>query len=145
MVWCPSYLIHVASCRMDRKSNMSHHPTIQGPLNDFIASVFTAGTSLAQAAVALFHLVLSFGLFWFDKFVQLVQTCIHLGFDLFRGVAGFIAGMSIKCERRFSRIADTSSLVANFFVLLILGGGGYYWWSTRTQSGKQRRRIKLRE
>lgn len=122
---------------------MSHHPTIQGPLNDFIASIFTAGTSLVQAAIALFHLVLAFGHFWFDKFVQFAQTCIQLGFDLFRGVAGFIVGMSIKGGRRFSRITDTLS--ANFFVLLILGGGGYYWWSTRTQGGKGRRRIKSRE
>jgi hypothetical protein len=76
-----------------------HHPTIQGPLNDFIASVFTAGTSLVQAVVALFHLVLAFGHFWFDKFVQLVQTCVQLGFDLFRGVTGFIVGMLIKCEK----------------------------------------------
>jgi hypothetical protein len=120
-----------------------HHPTIQGPLNDFFASVFTAGTSLVQAVVALFHLVLAFGHFWFDKFLQFVQTCIQLGFDLFRGVAGFIVGMSIKCKRRFSRITDTF-LVANFFILLIFGGGGYYWWSTRTQSGKERRRVKLR-
>lgn len=127
-------------------SNMSqHHPTIQGPLNDFLASVFTAGTSLVQAVVALFHLVLAFGHFWFDKFLQLGQTCIQLGFDLFRGVAGFIIGMSIECKRRFSRNTDTLFLVANFFVLLILGGGGYYWWSTRTQSGKGRRGIKLRE
>lgn len=102
-----------------------HHPTIQGPLNDFIASVFTAGTSLVQAVVALFHLVLAFGHFWFDKFVQLVQTCVQLGFDLFRGVTGFI--------------------VANFFILLILGGAGYYWWSIRTRSGKGGRRIKLKE
>jgi len=102
-----------------------HNPTIQGPLNNFIASVFTAGTSLVQAVVALFHLVLAFGYFWFDKFVQLLLTCVQLGFDLFRGVTGFI--------------------VANFFVLLIIGGGGYYWWSTRTQSGKGRRRDKLRE
>lgn len=104
---------------------MSQHPTIQGPLNNFIASVFTAGNSLVQAVVALFHLVLSFGHFWFDKFVQFAQTCIQLGFDLFRGVAGFI--------------------VANFFILSILGAGGYYWWSTRTQRGKQRRRIKSKE
>jgi hypothetical protein len=122
-----------------------HNPTIQGPLNNFIASVFTAGTSLVQAVVALFHLVLAFGYFWFDKFVQLLLTCVQLGFDLFRGVTGFIVGMSIKCGRRFSRITDTLFLVANFFVLLILGGGGYYWWSTRTQSGKGRRRVKLRE
>jgi hypothetical protein len=124
---------------------MFQHPTtIQGPLNDFIASVFTAGISLVHAVVALFHLVLAFGRFWFDKFLQLMQTCIQLGFDLFRGAAGFIVGMSIKCGRRFSRITDTLFLVANFFVLLILGGGGYYWWSTRTQSGKERRRVKLR-
>jgi hypothetical protein len=121
-----------------------HHPTIQGPLNDFIASVFTAGTSLVQAVISLCHLVLAFGHFWFDKFVQLGQTCIQLGFDLFRGVAGFIVGMLIECERRFSQITDTSFLVANFFILLILGGGGYYWWSTRTRSGKERRRNKLR-
>lgn len=79
-----------------------HHPTIQGPLNDFIASIFTAGTSLVQAAIALFHLVLAFGHFWFDKFVQFAQTCIQLVFDLFRGVAGFIIGMSIRGDRRFS-------------------------------------------
>jgi hypothetical protein len=79
-----------------------HHPTIQGPLNDFIASVFTAGTSLVQAVVALCHLVLAFGHFWFDKFVQLVQTCIQLGFDLFRGVTGFIVGMSIMCAKEGS-------------------------------------------
>ncbi|SRR6266478_4021238 len=121
---------------------MSQHPSIQGPLNDFIASAFTVGSSLVRAAFALFHLVLSFGHVWFDKFVHLVQTCIQLGFDLFRGVAGFISGMSIKFERRFNRIADMFSIIANFFVLLILGGGGYYWWSTRTQSGRARRGIK---
>ncbi|KAN0121557.1 hypothetical protein V8E52_003453 [Russula decolorans] len=99
-----------------------HNPTIQGPLNNFIASLFTAGTSLVQAVVALFYLIWAFGHFWIDKFVQLVQTCIQVVFDLLRGVTGFI--------------------VANFFILLILGGGGYYWWSTRTQSGKGRRRIK---
>ncbi|KAI0286776.1 hypothetical protein BGY98DRAFT_1092397 [Russula aff. rugulosa BPL654] len=98
--------------------------SLQGPLNNFIASVFTAGTSLAQAVIALFHLILAFGHFCLDKSVQLAQTCIQMGFDLFRGVAGFI--------------------VANFFVLLILGGG-YYWWSTRTRSGKGRRGIKSRE
>jgi hypothetical protein len=123
-----------------------HHATIQGPLNDFIASIFTAGTSLVQAVIALFHLVLAFGHFWFDKFVQLAQTCIQLGFDLFRGVAGFIIGMSIRGDRGFSRrITDTFFLAANFFVLLILGGGGYYWWSTRTRGGKGERRAKLRE
>lgn len=126
---------------------MSQHPTIQGPLNNFIAAVFTAGTSLVQAAVALFHLVLAFGYFWLDKFIQLVQTCIQLGFDLFRGAAGFIIGMSIKCDERwFGRITDTLFLVANFFILLIVGGGGYYWWSTQTRSGKgkERRGIKLK-
>jgi len=121
----PSYLIRFASCRMERLPNMfQQHPTIHGSLNDFVASVLTAGTSLVQAVVALFHLVLGFGHFSLDKFIQLAQTCIQLGFDLLRGVTGFI--------------------IANFFILLILGGAGYYWWSTRTQSGK-RRRIKLRE
>lgn len=66
--------------------------THQAPLNDFIASVLTAGTSLAQAVVALFSLVLAFGHFLLDKVVQFVQTCIQLGFDLFRGVAGFVVG-----------------------------------------------------
>ena len=89
-------------------SNMSP-PTIQAPLNNFIASIVTAGTSLGQAVVALIHLVLAFGHFWIDKFVQLVQTCIHLGFDLFRGVAGFVVGMSIKFESRSNRNADTHS------------------------------------
>jgi hypothetical protein len=28
-----------------------------------------------------------------------VQTCVQLGFDLFRGVTGFIVGMLIKCEK----------------------------------------------
>ena len=123
---------------------MSQHPTIQGPLNNFIAAVFTAGTSLVQAVIALFHLILAFGHFWFDKFLQLVQTCIQLAFDLFRGVTGFIVGMLIKCERGFGRVTNTLFLVANFFVLLILGGGGYYWWSTRTRSGRERKRVKLR-
>jgi hypothetical protein len=104
-------------------SNMSHN-SIHAPLNDLIASVLTAGTSLGQAVVALFHLILAVGLFGIDKSVQLVQTCVQLGFDLFRGVAGFV--------------------VANFFVLLILGGG-YYWWSTRSQRGKEGRTVKLRK
>jgi hypothetical protein len=47
-----------------------------------------------QAVIALFHLVLAFGHFWVDKAVQFVQTCIQLGFDLFRGVTGFIIGAS---------------------------------------------------
>ncbi|KAF8480939.1 hypothetical protein DFH94DRAFT_736971 [Russula ochroleuca] len=102
---------------------MSPH-SIHAPLNDLIASVLTAGTSLVQAVVALFHLILAFGHFGVDKFVQLAQTCIHLGFDLFRGVAGFV--------------------VANFFVLLILGGG-YYWWTARSRRGKERRGVKLRK
>jgi hypothetical protein len=137
---------------VDRKTadypifKMSQHPTIQAPLNNFIASIFTAGTSLVQAAIALFHLVLAFGHFWIDQFIQFAQTCIQLGFDLFRGVTGFIVGMSIKWERSFSRITDALFLAANFFILLVLGGGGgYYWWSTRTQRGKGGRRIKLRE
>jgi hypothetical protein len=117
-----------------------HNPTIQGPLNNFIASLFTAGTSLVQAVVALFYLIWAFGHFWIDKFVQLVQTCIQVVFDLLRGVTGFIVGMSIKVQPDYS--TDISFLIANFFILLILGGGGYYWWSTRTQSGKGRRRIK---
>jgi len=100
------------------------HPTIQAPLNDLVASLVTAGTSLAQAAVALFHLVLAFGHFWFNKFVQFAQTVIQLGFELFRGVAGFV--------------------IANFFDLLVLGGG-YYWWSTRTKSHKGSRAVKLRK
>ena len=118
--------------------------TIQGPLNNFIASVFTVGNSLVQAVFALFHLVLAFGHFWFNKFIQLMHTCVQLGFELFSGVAGFIVGMSIKCEGKFIRIIDTLFLSANFFILLILGGGGYYWWYTRTRSGKERRRIKLK-
>ena len=73
---------------------MSHHSTIQAPLNDLIASLVTAGTSLAQAAVALFHLIFAFGHFWFDQFVQFAQTVIQFGFDLFRGVAGFVFGAS---------------------------------------------------
>jgi len=100
---------------------MSHHPTIQAPLNDLVASLVTAGTSLAQAGVALFHLIFAFGHFWFDQFVRFAQTVVQLGFDLFRGVAGFV--------------------IANFFVLLILGGG-YYWWYTRSQSGKGRGVVK---
>jgi hypothetical protein len=91
---------------MSYYSNMSPH-SIHAPLNDLIASVLTAGTSLVQAVVALFHLILAFGHFGVDKFVQLAQTCIHLGFDLFRGVAGFVVGMSIKLESRSSRSADT--------------------------------------
>ncbi len=70
------------------------HPTIQASLSDLVASLVTTGTSLVQAAVALFHLVLAFGHFWLDKFVQFAQTCIQLGFELFRGVAGFVVGMS---------------------------------------------------
>jgi len=70
------------------------HPAIQSPLNDFIASIVTAGTSLVQAVVVLFHLVLAFGYFWFDQFVQLAQTCIQMVFGLFRGVAGFVVGTS---------------------------------------------------
>jgi len=101
------------------------HPSIHAPLNDLVASLVTAGTSLAQAAVALCHLVLAFGHFWFEKFVQFAQTVIQLGFDLFRGVAGFV--------------------IANFFVLLILGGGGYYWWSTRAQGHKGSKAVKLRK
>jgi len=66
------------------------HPTIQSPLNDFIASIVTAGTSLVKAVLALFHLVLAFGHFWFDQIVQFAQTCIQFGFNLFRGVAGFV-------------------------------------------------------
>lgn len=74
---------------------MSPH-SIHAPLNDLTASILTAGTSLGHAAVALFHLILAVGLFGIDKFVQLAQTCIQLGFDLFRGVAGFVVGMSIE-------------------------------------------------
>ena len=70
------------------------HPTIQAPLNDLVASLVTAGTSLVQAAVALFRLVLAFGHFSLHKFVQFAQTCIQLGFEIFRGVAGFVVGMS---------------------------------------------------
>lgn len=81
-------------------------PSIQAPLNNFIASVVTAGTSLGQAVVALFHLILAFGHFLIDKSLQLMQTCIQLGFDLFRGVAGFVVGMSIKLESS-TRNADT--------------------------------------
>jgi len=77
-----------------------------------------------QAAVALCHLILAFGHFGIDKFVQLVQTCIQVGFDLFWGVAGFV--------------------IANFFVILILGGG-YYWWSARFRGGKERRAGKIRK
>jgi hypothetical protein len=123
-------------------SNMSHN-SIHAPLNDLIASVLTAGTSLGQAVVALFHLILAVGLFGIDKSVQLVQTCVQLGFDLFRGVAGFVVGMSIN-GRRLNRNADTLFFAANFFVLLILGGG-YYWWSTRSQRGKEGRTVKLRK
>lgn len=121
------------------------HPTIQAPLNDLIASLVTAGTSLAQAAVALFHLVLAFGLFWFDKFVQFAQTIIQLGFDLFRGVAGFVIGMSNTIGSYQREALIHAFLAANFFVLLILGGGGYYWWSTRTQNHKGSRAVKLRK
>jgi hypothetical protein len=70
------------------------HSTIQAPLNDLVASLVTAGTSLAQAVVALFHLVFAFEHFWFDKYVQFARTCIQLGFDLFRDVAGFVVGAS---------------------------------------------------
>jgi hypothetical protein len=124
------------------------HPTIQAPFNDLVASLVTAGTSLVQAAVALFHLVLAFGYFWLDKFVQFAQTCIQLGFELFKGVAGFVVGMSGRsglkgtCPR--SALIQ-SFLAANFFVLLVFGGG-YYWWHTRSQnqSYKGRRAIKSR-
>lgn len=71
-------------------------PSIQAPLNNFIASIVTAGTSLGQAVVALFHLILAFGHFLIDQSLQLVQTCVQLGFDLFRGVAGFVVGRSTK-------------------------------------------------
>lgn len=122
------------------------HPSIQAPLNDLVASLVTAGTSLAQAAVALFHLVLAFGHFWFDKFVQFAQTIIQLGFDLFRGVAGFVIGKSstIGSHHRHKALIHVF-LAANFFVLLILGGGGYYWWSTRTQGHKGSKAVKLRK
>jgi hypothetical protein len=108
-------------------------PSIQAPLNNFIASVVTAGTSLGQVVVALFHLILAFGHFLIDQSLQLVQTCVQLGFDLFRGVAGFVVGRSTK-------LSSTEMLIdyfvaANFFVLLILGGG-YYWWSTQYRRGK---------
>lgn len=121
------------------------HPTIQAPLNDLVASLVTAGTSLAQAAVALFHLVLAFGHFWFDKFVQFAQTIIQLGFDLFRGVAGFVIGMSSATGSYQRKALMHVFLAANFFVLLILGGGGYYWWSTRAQGHKGNRAVKLRK
>src|SRR5579863_4672644 len=109
---------------------MFHHSTIQAPFNDLIASLVTAGTSLAQAAVALFHLIFAFGHFWFDQFVQFAQTVIHFGFDVFRGVAGFVVGTSSSIGNTWS--ADPINfLTANFFVLLIIGGG-YYWWYTRS-------------
>ncbi|KAI0252621.1 hypothetical protein BJV78DRAFT_1281481 [Lactifluus subvellereus] len=100
------------------------HPTIQASLNDLVASLATAGTSVAQAVVALFYLGLAFIHFWIDKYAQFAQTCIQLGFDLFRGVTGFI--------------------VANFFVLLVLGGG-YYWWTTQSHAGKRSRAITTRK
>ncbi|KAI9512357.1 hypothetical protein F5148DRAFT_973764 [Russula earlei] len=103
---------------------MSYHPIIESPLNDFIAASATAGSSLARAVVALFNLILAFGHFWFDKVVQFALTCVQLGLDLFRGVAGFV--------------------VANLFILVILGGG-YYWWSTRPGGGINKRAIKLRK
>ena len=74
---------------------------MQAPLNDLVASLVTAGTSLAQAVVSLFHLVFAFGHFWFDKYVQFARTCIQLGFDLFQDVAGFVVGASgCTTERR---------------------------------------------
>ena len=79
---------------------MTYHPTIQTPLNDLVTSLITAGTSLTQAVVALFNLILAFGHFCFDKVVQLAQTCTQLGFDLFRGVAGFVVGTSGGTTRR---------------------------------------------
>jgi len=122
------------------------HPSIHAPLNDLVASLVTAGTSLAQAAVALFHLVLAFGHFWFDKFVQFAQTVIQLAFELFRGVAGFVIGKSSTTGSYRRKALIHVFLAANFFVLLILGGGGYYWWSTRTQSPKGgSRAVKLRK
>ena len=80
-------------------------PSIQAPLNNFIASIVTAGTSLGQAVVALFHLILAFGHFLIDQSLQLVQTCVQLGFDLFRGVAGFVVGRSTELSSTVN--ADT--------------------------------------
>jgi hypothetical protein len=126
------------------KGTRSHHLSIHAPLNDLIASLVTAGTSLAQAGVALFHLIFAFGHFWFEQFVQFAQTVIQFGFDLFRGAVGFVVGTSSTRGAPWS--ADTFYfLAANFFVLLILGSGGYYWWYTRTQSGKGSRVVKLRK
>jgi hypothetical protein len=123
---------------------MSHHSSIQAPLNDLIASLLTAGTSLAQAGVALFHLIFAFCHFWFDQFVQFAQTVIQFGFDLFRGVAGFVVGTSSKRCTCAPWSADTFYfLAANFFVLLIIGGG--YYWYTRSQSGRGSRAVKLRK
>ena len=94
------------------------HPSIQAPLNDLVASLVTAGTSLAQAAVALFHLVLAFGHFWFDKFVQFAQTIIQLGFDLFRGVAGFVIGMSSATGSYQRKSADACIFGSQFLRII---------------------------
>jgi hypothetical protein len=64
------------------------------PLNDLVTSLFTTGTSLTQAVLALFHLILAFGHFCLDKVIQFAQTCTLLGLELFRGVAGFVVGTS---------------------------------------------------
>jgi len=64
--------------------------------------------------MGVLYAILGLGQTLFASVVQLGQSVLKLGTDLFQGVFGFVA--------------------ANFFMILILGGG-YYWYTTNQKKG----------
>lgn len=71
--------------------------TIPGALGDFVSSLSTIATSLVQSIIALFQAFLALLQDVASSGLQLVQTFVKLGIDLFQGVAGFVMGEFLNC------------------------------------------------
>lgn len=66
--------------------------SIAGALGDFVSSLSAIATSLVQSIIALFQAFLALLQDVASSGLQLVQTFVKLGIDLFQGVAGFVMG-----------------------------------------------------
>lgn len=66
--------------------------SVPGALGDFVSSLSSIATSLVQSVLALFQAFLALLQDVASSALQLVQTFVTLGIDLFQGVAGFVMG-----------------------------------------------------
>ncbi|KAF8922304.1 hypothetical protein CPB85DRAFT_1266911 [Mucidula mucida] len=93
-------------------------PTIASAFSDFTSGVMSIIVGLFNSVLAFFYAILALGKDIVGSVIQLGQSFVKLGIDVFQGVLGFAT--------------------ANFIALAVIGGGYYYY----TTQQKRKRGTK---